>query len=164
MSIPINRNYGKLDKITNRIEYAPKTLKVDGAIVMNPSKALYLKFGWKEIIENPPKTERGYHYVEKEWYETGDSIVRKYEIVKDEPIKKNRIFSKMKCVAILMKLGYWEQVRDWINTNGLTDLYLAAQDFKEDNEYFIQGKSALQQLLGLKEWEIEKILRQCVAD
>jgi hypothetical protein len=43
-------------------------------------------------------------------------------------------------------------------------LYLAAQDFREDNEFFIQGKSELQRLSGRKAEEIESILSQCVAD
>lgn len=164
MQSAINRNYGQLDAVTKKIIYAPKTLKIDNALIMNPPKELYLKLGWKEIVEKPPVVESGYHWVEKGWVDRGDVIEQTYEIVKDVVIKTYRAFSKMKCVALLMKLGKWEIVRDWIADNGLMDLYLAAMCFKENDEYFIKGKTELQELLGLKDWEMEKILRQCVLD
>lgn len=59
-----------------------------------------------------------------------------------------RTFSKLKCIEALMKEGVWSEVKKWIEDSGLYDLYLAAQDFKEDNEYFVIGKTQLQQKLG----------------
>lgn len=73
-------------------------------------------------------------------------------------------YSKMRCVAELTRLGVWEQVKAWIEEHGLYDLYLAAQDFSEDNEYFQQGKAALQQALGLTDAQVAEILAKCVAD
>ena len=45
---------------------------------------------------------------------------------------------------------------------GLYDLYLAAQDFREDNEYFVRGKTALIEALSLTEEQVEAILQKCV--
>jgi hypothetical protein len=81
-----------------------------------------------------------------------------------DPALGVRIFSKLKMVMALKKADLWILTRTWIEENGLYDLYLAAQDFREDNEFFIQGKSELQRLSGRTAEEIEAILSQCVAD
>ena len=72
-----------------------------------------------------------------------------------------RRFSKLKVVAALMQAGVWPQVKQWIEANGLYDLYLAAQDFAEDNEYFTQGKAQLQAALGWTDAQVETLLKEC---
>ena len=42
-----------------------------------------------------------------------------------------------------------------------TALFLAAQDFKEDDEFFIEGLTALKGELGLADEQIEEILKNC---
>ena len=42
--------------------------------------------------------------------------------------------------------------------------YLAAQDFAEDNDLFIEGRKAIQGYLGVSDEFIESILTKCVAD
>ena len=54
--------------------------------------------------------------------------------------------------------------KTWIEEKGLYDHYLAAQDFAEDNEFFLRGKSELQELARLSDEQIEAILSKCVAD
>ena len=44
------------------------------------------------------------------------------------------------------------------------DEYLAAQDFKEDNPFFLVGKAALQAALGWTDEKVEALLSQCVAE
>lgn len=77
---------------------------------------------------------------------------------------KPRTFSKLKIVAALMEAGVWPQVKAFIEQQGLYDLYLAAQDFSEDNAYFIQGKAALQQSLGWTDEQVEAILKKGVSN
>lgn len=67
-------------------------------------------------------------------------------------------YSKMKCVMALTKLGVWPQVKAWIESQGLYDLYLAAQDFTADNEYFKQGLAALKEQLGLDDDQVAAVL------
>ena len=70
-----------------------------------------------------------------------------------------RTFSKYKLVAALMQAQVWPQVKEWIESvPGAYDLYLAAQDFREDNEYFENGKAALQTALGWTDEQVEQIL------
>ena len=74
------------------------------------------------------------------------------------------VYSKMKCVAALTAAGVWTQVKAWIEEAGLYDLYLAAQDFRDDNEYFRQGLAALKAQLGWSDDQVEAILAASVAE
>ena len=78
----------------------------------------------------------------------------------DAPPPPPRTFSKLRIVAALTKAGVWSQVKAYIEQAGLYDLYLAAQDFAEDNEYFTQGKTALQSALGWTDEQVEAILQE----
>ena len=78
--------------------------------------------------------------------------------------KQHRTFSKFKAVLVLKEYGYWDQVKAWIDANGMTDLYNAASDFSEDNNYFIQGIATIKSQLGLSDEKVEEILKKCVAD
>ena len=78
----------------------------------------------------------------------------------DAPPPPPRQFSKLKIVAALMGVGVWDTVKQYITDAGLYDLYLAAQDFAEDNEYFTQGKTALQAQLDWTDEQVEAILAQ----
>lgn len=87
---------------------------------------------------------------------------------KDESLKPMwnfpRTFSKLKCVEALMDEGVWTEVKKWIEDNGLYDLYLAAQEFSEDNKHFVIGKTQLQQKLGWDDDKIESVLSKCIAN
>jgi hypothetical protein len=74
-----------------------------------------------------------------------------------------RAFSKLKIVAALMNAGVWTQVKTLIEQAGLYDLFLAAQIFTEDNEYFASGKAQLQTALGWTDEQAEAILEASVA-
>lgn len=69
-----------------------------------------------------------------------------------------RTFSKLRIVAALMEAGVWSRVKAFIEQQGLYDLYLAAQDFREDNEYFVRGRTALQVELGWDDAQVEAVL------
>lgn len=75
-----------------------------------------------------------------------------------------RVFSKLKVVAALTDAGVWPQVKAWIEANGLYDLYLAAQEFAEDNDYFISGRAALSAALGWTDEQVEAILAASVKE
>lgn len=75
-----------------------------------------------------------------------------------------KTYSKLRCVTVLKRAGVWPQVKAWIEANDLYDEYLAAQDFADDNEYFRQGKAALQAALGLTDEQVDAILAECVKE
>ena len=75
-----------------------------------------------------------------------------------------RVFSKLKLVIALKKANLWILTKTWIEENGLYDLYLAAQDVREDNEWFVRGVSELKTLAKKTDAEVEEILAACVAE
>lgn len=160
----MNRKFGRL--VDGQIEYAPKTLdEADGVKKMNPSDESYLALGWKHVVDVKPPTEANRYPAFSSWNEDGETITAVYKMIEGrDPALGVRVFSKLKIVMALKKADLWILTRTWIEENGLYDLYLAAQDFREDNEFFIQGKSELQRLTGKSAEEIEAILAMCIAD
>ena len=71
-----------------------------------------------------------------------------------------RTFSKLRIVAALTTAGVWEQVKAYLEQVFLYDLFLAAQDFREDNGYFAQGRTQLQTALGWTDAQVEAVLQE----
>lgn len=94
----------------------------------------------------------------------GDRLTKTGFIVKAGTAFSGRTFSKLKVVAALIEAKLWPTVKEWIINSGLYDLYLAAQNFSEDDPYFIRGKSEMMSALRMDENAVEAILSQCVAD
>ena len=69
-----------------------------------------------------------------------------------------RTFSKLRIVSELISAGVWDAVKSYITDAGLYDLFLAAQDFREDNDYFVKGRNALQAELGWTDGQVEAVL------
>ena len=111
---------------------------------------------------DPPE---GKHYERTDKIEpNGENGYRWVYALVDNPPPAPRVFSKLKCVAALMEAGVWQEVKNYIEGAGLYDLYLAAQDFREDNPYFTSGKAQLMTSLGWTEEQAEALLSQCVID
>ena len=162
----INRKWASGIGADGNPVYAPKVaIVVNGRTVLGPKDKHYEAAGYKRVVDEPPSdpAPKGYHYEARGYAEDESRIWRIYETVANPPAPP-RVFSKMKCVAALMKANVWGTVKAWIENAGLYDLYLAAQDFKEDNEYFMQGRTQLQEVLGWSDEQIEAVLATCIAD
>ena len=178
--------YGKL--IGGEIEYAPASLDTENGKLMNPAEASYLAAGWKTVVEEPPLSEEGMTVEVSGWTETETALVRTYKQVprpaapdaeggqdgtgggRDSdmpsapaPVGK-RIFSKLKLVAALKSADKWVLVKTWLEEKAYYDYYLAAQNFAEDNDLFVEGRDAIKRYLGMSDEQIEALLSQCVAD
>ena len=158
----MNSNYGKL--IGGEVEYAPAKITLDdGTVVSNPSAETYLAAGWKRIVDEPPKAEDGCTVEVSGWDETADSIVRVYKQVPDESQPtRARVFSKLKLVAALKAADKWVLVKTWIEERGWWDYYLAAQNFREDNEMFGEVIAAVKRYAGMSDEDAEAILKNCI--
>lgn len=132
-------------------------------VKIRPTEKDYRQMGFKSVSEAAPSEPApvGYHYEARGYAEDESRIWRIYETVANPPAPP-RTFSKLKCVAALMEAELWGAVKSYIESMGLYDLYLAAQDFREDNEYFVRGKAALMEALSLTEEQVEAILQKCV--
>ena len=158
----MNTKYGRMEG--NGIAYAPDTLEAEGGVKLNPSSASYLAAGWTRIVDEPPRPEDGCRVEPSGWTEGETEITRTYKQVRGPatPPDGPRVFSKLRVVMALKAANLWVLTKTWIEERGLYDLYLAAQDFAEDNEWFLQGRDEIQRLAGKTDAEVEAILSQCV--
>lgn len=145
--------YGRI--VDGRFEKAPNCINND----FNLSAEKYLEAGYLPVIEEEPNPPEGMEPAYQECVEEDGKIVYrwKYRV----PMKVPRVFSKLRAVEALMELGVWNEVRAWIEEQGLYDLYLAAVEFSEDDERFVAGVSALKSKLGLTDGQVESILARC---
>lgn len=158
------------DETTKRLAAAPKYATIDGAAVINPTREQCARmdppaYPLADPMPPAPEPPEG-KIVVPDGYEPADTPNGKewrqkwrYE---DAPPPPPRQFSKLKIVAALTAQGVWPQVKAFIEQAGLYDLYLAAQDFAEDNEYFTQGRQQLQTALGWTDEQVEAVLAQAV--
>ena len=157
----MNTKYGRL--ANGRIEYAPNALETDDGVKINPSRASYLAAGWKEVVDVKPTAEPGCRVEVSGWREDAETLTCVYKVVPGEtPPAGPRVFSKLKLVAALKAADKWVLVKTWIEERGLWDYYLAAQNFREDNEMFAEALSAVKRYAGMSDDEAEAILKGCV--
>ena len=159
--------YYTYDPTTKRLTAMSNVVTMpDGSHVANPPAAQCAALGAYPLAQKNPAIPEpppgkvavpdGYELVNGAWQ-------RAYRF-DAAPSPLPRTFSKLKIVAALMQANVWEQVKQYIIDAGLYDLYLAAQDFREDNEYFLQGKSVLMSQLGWDNAQVEAILSAAEAD
>lgn len=156
--------YYRYNAITRVLTAEPRYIVLaDGTTIVNPSAEQYasLRNAYPKGDDAPmPEPQEG-KVIAHAGYELGEDMMwhRQWRL-DDAPPRPPRTFSKLKVVAALTEAGVWPQVKAWIEQAGLYDLYLAAQDFAEDNEYFTQGKTALQTALGWTDAQVEEILQE----
>lgn len=157
--------FGKLytsdDELT--ITIAPDQLVIGERVIVNPTREQYLEAGYKEIINNAPKdVPQGYVAIQVGYDEDDEHLIAKYEIIKKTP--RPRVFSKYKIIEKAMKMQMWARMKTKLEESGLYDLFLAAQDFREDNEFFKQGIQMVIYTFGMTDDEINEILNECIIE
>jgi hypothetical protein len=156
--------YYSYNALTRVLTAEPRYIvTLDGRTIVNPPAEQYatLRNAYPKGEDAPlPEPQEG-KVVEYGGYALGeDSKWHRQWTLVDAPPKPPRTFSKLKIVAALTRAGVWTQVKQYIIDANLYDLYLAAQDFAEDNEYFVQGKTSLQTALGWTDEQVEAVLSQ----
>ena len=155
--------YYRYNALTRILTAEPNYIVMaNGATIVNPSAAQYATHrdaypkGEDAPIPTPPEGK----IVEYGGYELGesDNLWHKQWVVVDAPPLPPRTFSKLRIVAALTTAGVWDSVKQLLIERGFYDLFLAAQDFREDNEYFANGKAALQSALGWTDAQVEQVL------
>lgn len=146
--------YGRI--VDGRFEKAPNCINND----FNLSAEKYLAAGYLPVVEEEMGPPDGLEPAYREYVEEDGKIVYRWRY--RVPVKVPRVFSKLRAVEALMGLGVWNEVKAWIEEHGLYDLYLAAVEFSEDDERFVEGVSALKSKLGLTDEQVESILARCV--
>lgn len=157
--------YYRYNALTRVLTAEPRYIvTLDGRTIVNPTTEQYasLRDAYPKGENAPMPEPQDGKVVEYGGYALGESdhLWHKQWVLVDAPPKPPRTFSKLRIVAALTKAGVWAQVKQYIEQAGLYDLYLAAQDFRSDNEYFDQGKTALQTALGWTDTQVEAILQE----
>ena len=156
----MNQNYGKL--VNGAIIYAPSSLNTPGGMILNPKRLSYLQAGWKFLDLQPPADPPpdGKEYTITGYTETDTDIRANFKLV---PIETPpRTFSKLRLINALMTRNLWLGVRDWLDTSGYYDIFVAAQDFREDHPQFAAGLNAAKSRFSITDDEIAAILAESV--
>ena len=156
----MNQNYGKL--VNGAIVYAPSSLNTPGGMILNPKRLSYLQAGWKFLDLQPPADPppEGKEYTITGYTETDTDIRANFKLVTiDRP---PRTFSKLRLINALMTRNLWLGVRDWLDTSGYYDIFVAAQDFREDHPQFAAGLNAAKSRFSITDDEIAAILAESV--
>ena len=145
----MNNQYGKL--VNGAIVCAPSSLETAAGVIVNPKRLSYLQAGWKFLDLQHPSIDRlrgslrsgdipadpppeGKEYAVTGYTETATDIRPVFKLVDlDQP---PRTFSKLRLINALTECGIWQACRDWLDASGYYDLFLAAQDFREDHPQF----------------------------
>ena len=157
----MNKSYAKL--INGQLNYAPSVLETPGGIIMNPKRLSYLQAGWKFLDLQPPADPppEGKEYAISGYTETATDIRPVFKLVTlNSP---PRTFSKLRLVTALTKRGIWSVFRDWLTETDLYDLFLAANDFREDHPQFTAALSTAQARFHLTQSETAAILAESAA-
>ena len=158
-------NYGALEN--GIMKPAPRAFMLNGAMVTNPKAEHFAALNeerakqglppYLPVRDERPTTDASHYAVATGWTRDGETWRRVYE-VRELPPPPPRTFSKLRIVAALTTAGVWDSVKQLLIERGFYDLFLAAQDFREDNEYFENGKAALQTALGWTNEQVEAVL------
>lgn len=133
------------------LDYAPSSLTPEECISQ----------GYKRIIEVYPEHIDGV-LVPAKYEEDDESMTFVYECAQVPTTP--RVFSKYKLIEKAMMFGWWAQIKVQIENAGLYDLFLAAQDFKEDNPFFQQGLNMIQSVFQIPQEQLEQILNDCAVE
>ena len=158
----MNPNYGKL--VNGAIVHAPSSLDTPSGLIMNPQRLSYLQAGWKFLDLQPPADPppEGREYRITGYTETATDIQAVFKLV--PVVSPPRIFSKLRLVTALTERNLWPAVRDWLDATGYYDLFVAAQDFREDHPQFAAALTAARTRFSLPESEIAALLAESAAD
>lgn len=159
-------NYGTI--IDNKLHPAPRAIRIGGAVVCNPRAEDFARLNaereaqglpkYYPISDDPAPSPPEGKVVRFNGYAVVAGWIAPQYSFEDAPQPPPRTFSKLRIVAALTTAGVWDAVKQLLIERGLYDLFLAAQDFKSDNEYFENGKAALQTALGWTDAQVEQIL------
>lgn len=128
-------NYGTL--IDNRLRPAPRAVRIDGAVVCNPTDAQYEAAGYTRVVDNPPQTDAAHYAVPTGWAEQDGEIVRQYE-VRAYPPPPPRRWSRLAIKTALAQAGMLAAARQFLSATEIAQGYTAWEALT-DCDYIEEG-------------------------
>lgn len=149
---------------------APRSLPANGRdfetgnVVSNlsaQSVETLVKCGWYKVIV--PDYELGMLQYSVTVGYTFDSekgtATAKVEIRDGAPVKK---YTQYKVIGVLLQMGKWNDVKQFLTDNNLYDMFMAAQYLSTDDPNFFAAKKQMARLLGITDKELDVILENCI--
>ena len=149
---------------TKRLILQPNYITTEAGTTVNPSAAQWAAIGAYPRADDPAPTPPDGKIAMLDDYEVRYGEWHALWRYDDAPPPPPRTFSKLRIVSALTQAGVWDSVKQLLIARRLYDLFLAAQEFAEANEYFAQGKSALQSALGWTDEQVEAVLAASVKE
>ena len=115
-----------------------------------------------EETEQPSEALDSMHYYLAEYYEEDGKIKQRWTVAEYET-PQWRIFSKLKILQAAARLGLAGSFISLLQSDPLLyEMWSAAQNINEGNEFFQNGIAIVKQQLGLTDEQIEAILKEVV--
>ena len=108
-------------------------------------------------VDPPPE---GKEYRVSGYTETDTDIHPIFKLV--SVVSPPHTFSKLRLINALMSRNLWPAVRDWLDATGYYNLFVAAQDFREDHPQVAAALAAARTRFSLPESEIAAILAESI--
>lgn len=154
--VPVSEEFLRRLGYCDLLEVPPPAVPDGGTLVTKYEYVL------EDVLVDPPKhvPEQLRAKYPKRYVKRPVSIKPVYEVVEPPP-PPPRVFSKLKAVIALKEANLWDYVKAYIEESGLYDLYLAANEFREDDPYFKQGLSVIKEKLSISDEGVEELLKKC---
>lgn len=163
-----NKNYGKLTE-RGTLERAPRTF-VEGTRVVVPridDDAAYASRGWYKIIDEEPEDydPELKHPVRSGWTTDDEAMTLSaiYTLVDNPPqqkYKEVKKYSKLKMTLFLIDKKIWPSVKAYLEEIGYYDLFVMAQYFLENDQYFVSGIEMFKTQFADQIEDMESIVQQ----
>lgn len=147
----------------------PKTAVIDGKFVIGRLPASYLAtIGYYPFEETsmPPAID-GFHYERSYAYDDENSpskvIVVWTSVANPEVTPAPRSLSKRKLYRGLVEAGIWEQVKEYMEANGVWEDWMFATTLDEDDPLIVAAIQALEIDLQIPSETIQQLLAASVA-
>jgi hypothetical protein len=135
-----------------------------GNVVSNLSSqsvSTLVKCGWYKVIV--PPYELGmlqYGEIAGYTFDTNEGTATAIVNIRDgAPVKK---YTQYKVIGVLTKMGKWNDVKKFLETNNLFDMFMAAQYLATDDPNFFAAKKQMAKLLGISDAELDVVLEACI--
>ena len=136
--------------INNRLEPAPRIVKVNGRTYINPGHGIYAMAGIEAYTLAPPEpppeipgkvaVPDGYEVVDGKFH-----VKYRYE---DKPAPAPRKWSSLAMKRVLEKAGKWDEVKTMLNTLNKYDDFVMADYIAEDDDDFLTARAAAENKYG----------------
>ena len=144
----INRNFGKLTG--GELNYAPRSLVIDGREIWNPRAETYAQAGYLPVVDAAPSEppREGYHWTPDGWEERDGAIRRVYVEVANPPPPPRR-WTRLSIKTALATAGMLDAARQFLSATEIATGYTAWEALTDCDyiEEFYGGAEAWNALL-----------------